>query len=122
VCSRDADDGTEFIVLRRALVAYLRAQPPVKNVVPKSVYYIKLPRAYGRPIKQKVVAPPRTDKVKYGAYLAGPLGHCIACHTPSVSGSSAAGADEASRQKAVQTMKRFISIFLRVPVRNLSLQ
>ncbi len=82
VCSRDADDGTEFIVLRRALVAYLRAQPPVKNVVPKSVYYIKLPRAYGRPIKQKVVAPPRTDKVKYGAYLAGPLGHCIDCHTP----------------------------------------
>ena len=66
----------------RALVAYLRAQPPVKNVVPKSVYHIKLPRAYGRPIKDKVVAPPRTDKVKYGAYLAGPLGHCIDCHTP----------------------------------------
>jgi len=66
----------------RALVAYLRAQPPVKNVVPKSVYYMKLPRAYGPPIKQEVVAPPRTDRGKYGAYLAVPLGHCIDCHTP----------------------------------------
>ena len=46
----------------RALVAYLRAQPPVKNAVPKSVYYMKLPRAYGRPIKEKVVAPPRTAR------------------------------------------------------------
>ncbi len=25
---------------------------------------------------------PRDDKVAYGAYLAGPLGHCIECHSP----------------------------------------
>ncbi|MEP6609502.1 MAG: cytochrome c [Burkholderiaceae bacterium] len=66
----------------RALITYLRAQPPVKNVVPKSIYYIKLPPAYGPPIKQAIVAPPRSDRVKYGAYLAGPLGHCMDCHTP----------------------------------------
>ncbi len=66
----------------QALVAYLRAQPPVKNVVPKSVYRMKLPPAYGPPIKEEIVAPPRSDPVKYGAYLAGPLGHCMDCHTP----------------------------------------
>jgi len=66
----------------RALAAYVLAQPPVKHVVPKSVFHIKLPPAYGLPIKQKVAAPPRTDLVKYGAYLAGPLGHCMDCHTP----------------------------------------
>jgi len=66
----------------QALVAYLRAQPPVKNVVPKSVYRMKLPPAYGPPIKNKIVAPPQKDLVKYGAYLAGPLGHCTDCHTP----------------------------------------
>jgi hypothetical protein len=66
----------------RALVAYLRAQPPVKNVVPKSIYHIKLPRTYGPAIKKTIVAPSRNNQVKYGAYLAGPLGHCIDCHTP----------------------------------------
>ena len=34
------------------------------------------------PAAQGVQAPPRTDKVAYGGYLAGPLGHCIECHTP----------------------------------------
>lgn len=66
----------------RALVAYLRAQPPVKNLVPKSVYRMKLPPEYGPPIKAKIAAPTQKDLVKLGAYLAGPLGHCIDCHTP----------------------------------------
>jgi cytochrome c553 len=66
----------------RAIAAYLRAQPPVKNVVPKSEYRIKLPPAYGPPIKSAIVAPPRSNLVQYGAYLAGPLGHCLDCHTP----------------------------------------
>lgn len=30
--------------------------------------------------------PPRGDRPAYGAYLAGPLGHCIECHTPLVKG------------------------------------
>jgi cytochrome c553 len=35
----------------KALAAYLKAQPPVRNVVPKSEYRIKLPPAYGPPIQ-----------------------------------------------------------------------
>ena len=73
---RMADDDA------RALAAYLKAQPAVKNVVPKSEYRIKLPPAYGPPIEGKIVAPPRSNLVKYGEYLAGPLGHCMDCHTP----------------------------------------
>jgi cytochrome c553 len=57
---RMADDDA------RALAAYLKAQPPVKNLVPK----------------ETIVAPPRSDLVKYGEYLAGPLGHCMDCHSP----------------------------------------
>jgi mono/diheme cytochrome c family protein len=70
----------------KAIVAYLRAQPAVKNAVPKSEYRIKLPPSYGPEIKQKVSAPSRNDAVKYGEYLAGPLGHCMDCHTPAVKG------------------------------------
>jgi mono/diheme cytochrome c family protein len=73
---RMADDDV------KAIVAWLRAQPPVKNVVPKSVYRIQLPPAWGPPIKDKVTAPPRGNLVSYGEYLAGPLGHCMDCHTP----------------------------------------
>ena len=69
-----------------AIVAYLRAQPPVKNAVPKSEYRIKLPPNYGPAINRKVVAPSPKDTRKYGAYLAGPLGHCLDCHTPWVKG------------------------------------
>jgi mono/diheme cytochrome c family protein len=65
-----------------AIVAYLRTVPAVKNVAPKSKYEIPLPPAYGPPITKPVTAPPRSDKLAYGAYLAGPLGHCIECHTP----------------------------------------
>jgi mono/diheme cytochrome c family protein len=70
----------------KALVAYLRAQPPVKHVVPKSEYRMQLPPAYGPPIKGKIAAPPRSDLRAYGEYLAGPLGHCMDCHTPWVQG------------------------------------
>jgi mono/diheme cytochrome c family protein len=70
----------------KALVAYLRAQPAVKNAVPKSEYRMKLPASYGPPIDKKVTAPSPKDSVKYGAYLAGPLGHCMDCHTPWVKG------------------------------------
>ncbi|NKB50521.1 MAG: c-type cytochrome [Alphaproteobacteria bacterium] len=68
----------------KALVAYMRNLPPIKNQVPKSVYRIPLPPAYGPPVGQ-VADVPKTDKVAYGAYLAGPAGpagHCTECHTP----------------------------------------
>jgi len=63
-----------------AIIAYLRAQPAVKNAVPKSSYKMPLPPAYGPPI-QSVKAPGSKDKVKYGEYLAN-IGHCMECHTP----------------------------------------
>ncbi len=69
----------------RAIVAYLRTVTPVENVMPKSVYNIPLPPNWGPPVGQ-VPETPRDDTVAYGAYLAGPLGHCIECHTPMVQG------------------------------------
>ena len=70
----------------KAIVAYLRAQPAVKNAVPKSEYKTKLPPNYGPAISKKVLAPSPKDTLKYGAYLAGPLGHCTDCHNPWVKG------------------------------------
>lgn len=64
-----------------AIVAYLRQVKPIKNKIPSSVYRIPLPPAYGPPVVN-VPAPDRSDKIAYGAYLAGPAGHCIECHSP----------------------------------------
>ena len=65
----------------KAMVAYLRTVPPVKNAVPRGRYTIALPKSYGPPVGQ-VPDPPVNDPVKYGAYLAGPVAHCADCHTP----------------------------------------
>jgi mono/diheme cytochrome c family protein len=64
-----------------AIVAYLRSVPPVYNPISvKSHYDEPLPASWGPPVGQ-VVAPPKADKVVYGAYLAGPLARCMDCHT-----------------------------------------
>ena len=63
----------------RAIVAYLRTVKPVRNVVPESTYQIPL-NGFG-PMVTSVPDVPKTDLVKYGEYLAGPLGHCMDCHT-----------------------------------------
>jgi len=65
----------------RAIVAYVRQVPPVANKVAKSEYKMPLPPAYGPPITAPVTAPAKSGKVAYGAYLAGPMGHCIECHS-----------------------------------------
>ena len=65
----------------KAIIAYLRNLKPVKNATRKSVYKMPLPPAYGPPVGS-IPDVSRTDKVAYGAYLAGPLGHCMECHTP----------------------------------------
>ena len=65
----------------KAIVAYLRTVKPIRNVVPKSVYNIPLPPAYGPPITG-VPDVPEGDRLALGAYLAGPAGHCIECHSP----------------------------------------
>ena len=65
---RDLSDGDV-----RAIVAYLRSVKPVANKVSKAEYKVPLPPSYGPPVTT-VAAVPRTDRVKYGAYLAGPAG------------------------------------------------
>lgn len=64
-----------------AMVAYLRTVPAVVGDTPPSTYSFPLPPAYGPPV-DSVKAPDRADRVAYGAYLAGPVGHCMECHTP----------------------------------------
>ncbi|AQV95585.1 hypothetical protein BJN34_17025 [Cupriavidus necator] len=63
-----------------AIIAYLRVQPPVKNVVRRSEYNIPLPPSYGPAVKG-VSAPSPRETIKYGRYLAD-IGHCMECHTP----------------------------------------
>ncbi|HVZ46342.1 MAG TPA: c-type cytochrome [Ramlibacter sp.] len=63
-----------------AIVAYLRAQPPVKHAVEKSKFNMPLPASYGPPVKS-VKAPPAGRTVAYGKYLTD-IGHCMDCHTP----------------------------------------
>jgi mono/diheme cytochrome c family protein len=65
----------------KAIVAYLRSVKPVSNKVAKSEYKIPLPPPQG-PAPTNVSAPAKSDKVAYGAYLSGPIAHCMDCHTP----------------------------------------
>lgn len=64
----------------QAMVAYLRSVPAVKHIAPRSAYRAPLPTSYGPPLK-RVPEVPRQDARAYGAYLAGPLGHCMECHS-----------------------------------------
>ena len=68
-----------------AIVAYLRTVPAVENIVPRSQYNVPLPESWGPPLGE-VADVSEDDPVAYGAYLAGPLGHCMECHTPLVDG------------------------------------
>jgi mono/diheme cytochrome c family protein len=68
----------------RAVVAYLRALPPITHQVPKTEidfpvrFFIK----FGpKPLLAPVPEPDRTDRVAYGKYLA-KVGVCQFCHTP----------------------------------------
>ena len=63
-----------------SIIAYMRAQRPVQNEVPKSKYNMPLPPSYGPAVGQ-VKTPSSGDKLKYGEYLAN-IGHCLECHTP----------------------------------------
>ena len=64
-----------------SMVIYLRQIPAVENDPGESVYNIPLPPAYGPPV-ESVGAPERGPTAEYGAYLAGPVAHCIECHSP----------------------------------------
>ena len=63
-----------------AIVAYLRSVPPAKNAVARTRYPFPPPPAWGPPVGSVPDVPPG-DKVAYGRYLAGPMGHCIECHS-----------------------------------------
>lgn len=65
----------------RAIVAYLRTIPPVRNSVPRSVYNIPLPESWGPPLGT-VADVSKDDTLAYGTYLGNALGHCMECHTP----------------------------------------
>ncbi len=64
-----------------AIVAWLRAQPAERNAVPAAEFRGEAPKPLP-PVTGVQTAPPREDLVQWGAYLAGPLGHCTLCHTP----------------------------------------
>lgn len=66
-----------------SMVMFLRSLPAVESAepLPASDYRIPLPPAYGPPV-ETVSAPPQEVTVEYGAYLAGPVAHCMECHTP----------------------------------------
>lgn len=67
-----------------AIVLYLRTAPAVRNAVERSTYPSALV-PYGPPVTG-VPDPPADDPVKRGAYLAGPVAHCLYCHTPPLPG------------------------------------
>jgi len=64
-----------------AIAAYLKRVRPVRHAVARTQYRVPLPPSYG-PSVLHVDAPPPADKVAYGGYLSGPVGHCMECHTP----------------------------------------
>jgi mono/diheme cytochrome c family protein len=66
-----------------SIVMFLRSLAPIQSAgeLPPSEYRIPLPPAYGPPI-ETVAAPAQGVTVEYGAYLAGPVAHCMECHTP----------------------------------------
>ena len=64
-----------------AIAAYLHSLKPVRHAVARTSYKMPLPPAYGPPVTH-VDEPARADKIAYGGYLAGPVGHCVLCHTP----------------------------------------
>lgn len=63
-----------------SMVMYLRTVPAVENDPGASTYNIPLPPSYGPPI-DTVAAPEPGPTAEYGAYLAGPVAHCMDCHT-----------------------------------------
>ncbi len=64
-----------------AIALYLKSVKPVRHKVARSQYRVPLPPGYGPPVRH-VAEPNRGDKMAYGAYLAGPVAHCMECHTP----------------------------------------
>jgi mono/diheme cytochrome c family protein len=76
---RDMSDTDAY-----AIAAYLKTIPAIRNEVERSTFQIPLP-GYGPPVGN-VPDVPSDDPLVYGKYLAGPVGHCMDCHTTYVEG------------------------------------
>ncbi len=63
-----------------AIVTYLQSVPAIRNETPAPEFAMPLPTSYGPPVVS-VAKVSRDDLVAYGEYLAGPLGHCMECHS-----------------------------------------
>lgn len=63
-----------------AIVAYVRNLAPAEGEFRASDYPFPLPPAYGPPV-ETVADVPRGPTAEYGAYLAGPVAHCVECHS-----------------------------------------
>jgi mono/diheme cytochrome c family protein len=66
-----------------AIAMYIKTVPAIRNEVPESTFQIPLA---AQPPAANVPDVPKDDLVKYGEYLAGPVGHCMDCHTTYVMG------------------------------------
>jgi mono/diheme cytochrome c family protein len=72
-----------------AIVSYLRAQPPVRNVVPETEWRLsgKIARSVSPAFKPRdtvhaqTVAPPSQPTRERGEYLARSVGNCSGCHS-----------------------------------------
>jgi mono/diheme cytochrome c family protein len=79
----------------RAVVAYLRSIPPVKNAVDRTknhfAFSVRFAKSMGlihhKPVAN-VQAPPAADRVKYGEYLAHGVAPCHDCHSLTSKGPS----------------------------------
>ena len=68
-----------------AMVAYIRTIPAVRHAVTERSSYPDPLEPHGPPVTA-VADPPSDDPVARGAYLAGPVAHCMDCHTPPLPG------------------------------------
>jgi mono/diheme cytochrome c family protein len=66
-----------------AIAAYLRSLKPISHEVGRTLF--KDPPPPWSPVTH-VDEPPQADRVAYGGYLVGPVGHCTGCHTPAGAG------------------------------------
>lgn len=64
-----------------AIAVYLKSLKPVRHKMARSQYTVPLPPDYGAAVTH-VAEPDRHNNIAYGAYLAGPVAHCMECHTP----------------------------------------
>ena len=64
-----------------AIATYLRSLRPISHAVGRTQFKNPPSPSWG-PSVTHVDEPTREDRIAYGGYLVGPVGHCMGCHTP----------------------------------------